>query len=412
MYVMRVNVTSDGAAHTIVVVDDEPASVRAIARALADDHCVITATAAAEGLAALTRAAAAGTPAAMLIVDQRMPDLTGTELLARSMATHPDAIRILLTGYMDLDTLVEAINAGHVYHYLTKPWEPRELRLVVRRGLERYDAEADRQRLLRELERACGRLQRESEQKGRLLTLASHEMGTPLHILANALAFVADDAVSPAAQPWLRSAQHSVDWLGRCLAQMRSGAGWRMQRWSLKPRPVEVWPVLQAIASAYAGVTATRHLVLRLETDATVPPVTADPVWLRRALSNLVSNAIRFTPDGGRITVTAAVIATQVTISVTDTGIGIDANVLDELFEPFSAAGGDPALHTSGRFEFGARGLGLGLAITKAIVEAHGGSVTVQTQLGVGSQFTVTVPVATTPRLPDDEVGAVAEPPD
>ena len=81
-------------------------------------------------------------------------------------------------------------------------------------------------------------------------------------------------------------------------------------------------------------------------------------------------------------------------IAVTDTGIGIDPSVLDELFEPFSAAGGDPALHTSGRFEFGARGLGLGLAITKAIVEAHGGSIDVQTQVGAGSRFTVTVPVA------------------
>jgi signal transduction histidine kinase len=391
--------------HTILVVDDEPASVRTLARALADEHRVLTATTAADGLAAL--AAATHGPVALLIVDQRMPGMTGTELLARSMETHPDAIRILLTGYMGLETLVDAINAGHVYHYLSKPWEPRELRLVVRRGLERYEAEIERQRLLREVERACVRLQREADQKGRLLALASHEMGTPLHILANALAFIPATALPPAERPWLDSAQRSVDWLGRCLAQMRTAARWRSAGLKLARAALAVDALLQGVVSIYAGVSAERHLEMRLDASAAVPAIHGDPLWLRRALSNLVSNAIRFTPDGGRITVGAAATSAGVAIAVADTGVGIDARLLDELFEPFSAAGGDPALHTSGRFEFGARGLGLGLAITQAIVQAHGGSLEVQTQVGVGSRFTVTLPRAPAAAAGGAAAGAV-----
>lgn len=375
--------------HTILVVDDEPASVRAVARTLGDECCVLTATTAAEGLATL-----AHTPVSLMIVDQRMPDMTGTELLARSMATQPDAIRILLTGYTGIETVVDAINAGHVYYYLTKPWEPRELHLVVRRGLERYAVEAERRRLLGELELACARLQREADQKGRLLSVASHELGTPVHLLANSLAFIAEDAVSPAARQWLQTAQRSVDWLGRCLSQMRSGARWRTSGLQLRPRPIAVRSVLQATASAYAAITVERQLILRVDVADGVPAITADPLWLQRALSNLISNAIRCTPDGGSITVGVTATSAQMAIAVTDTGIGIDPSVLDELFEPFSAAGGDPALHTSGRFEFGARGLGLGLAITKAIIEAHGGRIAVHTQVGAGSQFTITLPLA------------------
>jgi len=141
------------------VVDDEPASLRAVSRALADDCRVTTA---ASGAAALARLHAESI--ALMIVDQRMPDMLGTELLARSAATHPQTIRIVLTGYTDVETLMEAINAGHVYAYLTKPWEPPALRLVVCRGLERYAVEADRQRLLREWQHACARLRREAEQ--------------------------------------------------------------------------------------------------------------------------------------------------------------------------------------------------------------------------------------------------------
>ena len=115
---------------TILVVDDEPASVRVVARALADECRVLTATSARAGLEVL-----GAEPVALMVVDQRIPEMSGTELLARCAAQQLEIIRVLLTGYTDIETLLEAINAGHVYYYLTKPWEPQELRLVVRRGL-------------------------------------------------------------------------------------------------------------------------------------------------------------------------------------------------------------------------------------------------------------------------------------
>ena len=374
-------------AHTVLVVDDEPASVRAVERALADEHRVITATAATQGLAAVQTE-----PVSLMIVDQRMPEMSGTELLARSMAERPEIIRVLLTGYTGIETLVEAINAGHVYYYLTKPWEPRDLRLVVRRGLEHYETEAERRRLVGELQQAYQRVRREADQKGRLLTAAAHELGTPLHLIINALTFI-EESESPAqAAPWFAMAHRGVDWLGRCLAQLLAGGTWGTNGLRLRPRPVDVATLVGEVEEAYRPILATRRLSLTIEVAATLPPISADPLWLGRALSNLVSNAVRFTPDGGRLAVSGRQVGSGVEIGVADTGTGIDASVLGELFEPFSAACGDLSLHTSGRFEFGARGLGLGLAITKAIVEQHGGRIAVRTEVGRGSQFTITLP--------------------
>ena len=374
--------------HTILVVDDEPASVRAVARVLADEHRVFTATSADAGLELL-----GAERVALMVVDQRMPGMSGTELLAHCAAQQPDIIRVLLTGYTDIETLLEAINAGHVYYYLTKPWEPQELRLVVRRGLERYDVEADRRRLLGELERALARVRREAEQKGRLLTLATHELGTPVHLLANALTFIGDAGLPPHADVWLDTAQRSASWLGRIAAQIASGARWHSRGVQLDRRPLPVSSLLADLQNAFPAMVEKRQLSLQVELSDDCPSVSADRVWLGRALTNLLSNAVRFTPDGGTITLALTKTPGAVCITVSDTGVGIDAHLLGEIFEPFSAASGDVQLHTSGRFEFGSRGLGLGLAIAKAIIDQHGGTMTVRSQKGAGSQFTVTLPL-------------------
>src|SRR5690348_13573576 len=117
--------------HTVLVVDDEPASLRAAYRSLSGEHRVLSAERASRALELMQ-----AETVAVVVSDQRMPDMTGTELLAHCAQRYPDALRILLTGYTDLDTLQAAINAGHVFSYVAKPWEPRDLRLAVGHAVE------------------------------------------------------------------------------------------------------------------------------------------------------------------------------------------------------------------------------------------------------------------------------------
>jgi two-component system response regulator HupR/HoxA len=139
--------------YPVLVVDDEPDILRSFTFNYGDDFQVLTAPSGAQGLQVLeTR------EPAVIVADQRMPAMSGTEFLERSMALRPDAVRIILTGYTDIDAIVQAINTSRIYRYVTKPWESEELRLTLRRAVEAFHLVRENTRLVEELRQANERL--------------------------------------------------------------------------------------------------------------------------------------------------------------------------------------------------------------------------------------------------------------
>jgi serine phosphatase RsbU (regulator of sigma subunit) len=135
--------------HTILIVDDEISILKLLEYTFKTDYRVLTASNGAEGLEILQKE-----DAALIIADQRMPGMSGAEFLEKSIPLRPRAIRMVLTGYTDIETAIQAINAGRVYRYLTKPWEDEDLRLNVKRALEAYDLQQANRRLVGELQEA------------------------------------------------------------------------------------------------------------------------------------------------------------------------------------------------------------------------------------------------------------------
>jgi two-component system, sensor histidine kinase and response regulator len=119
--------------HKILIVDDEPANVRALERLFRDEHDVLTATSGAEALELLEHH-----DVALLISDQRMPEMSGMELVERTVPLRPHMVRVLLTGYTDVSSLIDAINCGYVYKYVTKPWNDEDLAITISRALAHY----------------------------------------------------------------------------------------------------------------------------------------------------------------------------------------------------------------------------------------------------------------------------------
>ncbi|MBK7542231.1 MAG: sigma-54-dependent Fis family transcriptional regulator [Candidatus Competibacteraceae bacterium] len=143
--------------YKLLVVDDEKDILRTLTLTFEEDYEVFTARSGMEALSVLERQ-----EIALIMADQRMPEMTGVELLQRSIRIRPHAIRIILTGYTDTVALIQAINKGHIYQYVTKPWDRQELRITVKRALDSYELCMENERLLAELQAANEQLRDEN----------------------------------------------------------------------------------------------------------------------------------------------------------------------------------------------------------------------------------------------------------
>ena len=382
--------------HSILVVDDEADVVKSVKDLLRLDYTVYTATRADEARAVLQES-----PIHVVMTDQRMPDVTGVEFLAEVRQRQPDAVRMLFTGYADLSAVIDAINKGHVYRYIHKPWEPDELPLIVKEACDRYELLAHRRELTQqlrvknaELERANCELIEANRLRESFIRVASHELRTPLAILTGLtqLAIRTPSGNGPQ-QEFLRRIDHAAGRLSGIVGQMVSmlSAGQFDRPPAMEPTDLAV--LCRGAAEDVSPFVQLRHQTLELDLPGDVGLVPIEPARIRNCVDHLLLNAIKFTPDGGRILLAANRTPTAATIAVTDTGVGIAEADLPRIFAPFFTEF-DVDNHSSGQFEFNKRGIGLGLSIVKAFAEMHGGSVTARSTPGQGSTFTLRLPLA------------------
>lgn len=145
--------------HTLLLVDDERANLQKLRRTFQDTYSILEAASGEEALETLKRRTVSA-----IITDQRMPGISGAELLRLSLEVQPDLVRIILTGYTEVEDLMDAINQGHVHSYITKPWEPVSLRRTVEQQLRQWELEKENERLTEELSQANRKLERENVQ--------------------------------------------------------------------------------------------------------------------------------------------------------------------------------------------------------------------------------------------------------
>jgi two-component system, OmpR family, sensor histidine kinase BaeS len=228
-------------------------------------------------------------------------------------------------------------------------------------------------------------LARANELRRQQIADIAHDLRTPLTVITGYIEALRDDVLKPTParfEAMNNEAQH----LKRLVEDLRTlslaDAGeLPMQRERVAPRAL-----LDRLAAAYAPQAAERQIVLAVSAASDVPDVDVDPERMVQVLGNLVTNALRHTPAGGRIDLSAQALGTRVALVVADTGEGMPADVLPYVFERFYR--GDPARSQQDGES------GLGLAIAKSIVEAHGGTIGVASTPGHGTIFTVTLPIA------------------
>ncbi|MEP7357997.1 MAG: hybrid sensor histidine kinase/response regulator [Anaerolineales bacterium] len=387
---------------TILIVDDEPSILSSLRRLLRRDFTVLTA---ASGQAAFELIRAQ--PVACILADQRMPGLSGTAFLAQAAKEYPNAIRMILTGYSDMENVVAAINTGQVYRYLLKPWNPDELVATVREAAAKHtliehnqqlteallaanaDLEARVQARTAELAAANSDLRRLDQLKDELLTITSHDLRSPLtsiQMAADMLAGKLDDLPRETVRSFLQDisagARHLIELVNDLLdlARLESGQA------RVHAEGLLVSEVVRASVKALAYNAQAKQIGVQVEVQPDEPVLLADRLKLSQVFNNLLSNAVKFTRPGGQVQIGVAPVPGGVGVAVTDTGLGIRAEDLPRLFGKFA--------QTRTRATADEKGTGLGLSITKQLVELHGGRIEVASVVGVGSTFTVHLPAA------------------
>jgi signal transduction histidine kinase len=395
--------------HCLLVVDDEADLVQSVQDLLRFDFRVLGATRAADGLKILEKE-----QVHIVMTDQRMPEMTGVEFLRRLREVYPDAIRLLFTAYADIKAVTDAINQGSVYRYITKPWEPQDLLATLRQAAEHYDLIAERKRLLaalqeknKQLEAANAELRVANELKKAFIKVASHELRTPLTIVLG-LSDLArrTPEIGPPVSQWLeRIYEGSLRLNDRIDQVIKMLLADNFMR-PLDRTEVNLAALLRTAAADVATFVEQRHQKLQVEAPDDLGTFAAEEDKLRDSVTQLLVNAVKFTPDGGTIRLTGRRLPDGgAEIRVADTGIGIDPASQARIFDPFFTRF-DVSRHSSGSFEFDRRGLGLGLSLVKWFVEMHGGRVQVESVLGQGATFTIMLPPQTAPSRHSGEVGA------
>ncbi len=237
--------------------------------------------------------------------------------------------------------------------------------------------------LARSFNRMADRLEREEKARRQLLADVAHELRHPLAVLKGRLDMM-QDGVEPLNPEQVLHLQDAVIALTRLVDDVRDLSLAEVDRLSLNMAPVDLGHLATDVLDSMSPAAMDRGITLALDTKPGLPTLTGDEGRLRQVLVNLLSNALHYTPGGGRITVRVWAEGARVRMAVADTGPGISPDDLPHVFDRFYRT--DKARNRS------TGGTGLGLAIVRSLIALHGGTVEVRSVFGQGTCFTVTLP--------------------
>ena len=359
----------------ILLIDDEEVVLDSCLAILEDSgHDVAVASSGAEGLGrALTWSPD------LVFIDLKMPGMSGMEVLAELRSLDPTVVSIVFTGFATIAAAVEAMQVG-AFDFLPKPFTPDEFRAMIRRGLQQRDMVVERAALRREREAL----------RENFAAIVSHELRSPLAAVQQNLYVTTRELAGVVSEDQLQRLERMSTRIADLLALVNR---W-LRGFSIDVAPLaeSFIPVLISVPVANAVESAQTEAVRKaVEIVTEVDPaagVLGDGGALTEALLNVIGNAVKYSREGGRVLVSATRRDGKVVVSVADTGVGIPAADLPRIFDPF---------YRGQAGESHIAGAGIGLALTRRIVEAHGGSIVATSDPGRGSQFVIELPAHRAP---------------
>lgn len=372
----------------VLVIDDEMGPRESLRMLLKPSYQVHTADSVEKGLQLLVEKR----PDA-IVMDIRMPGTTGIEGLRKIRQIDPHLSVIMLTGFGALETAKEALRLG-ANDYISKPFDAREMREVISRNVERTRSHRTSESAAGEIKELNNRLLHELAQKERLASLGQasaefvHDIGNPLTIVWGYVQLLAkkleeseeSDGPKPAgSNKELEIIEQNVRLCRDLLTMWQSyGSGEAAPH-----RIISISEIVREVVRGAEGMAC--ETPVKVESDITADPcnLMGEAVQITRAIQNVMINAIQASSENqGAVNVSCIRKDFYVDVRVSDTGPGIPAEKLGKIFDPYFTT------------KQGKSGTGLGLYITKKVVEDHSGSIKVDSESGVGTTFTIRLPLA------------------
>ncbi len=343
----------------------------------------------------------------VIVTDMRMPGMSGLELLKIVKKEYPRIIRLVLSGYAQITTLLTAVNQGEIFKYITKPWKlEEEFKSVVRQAIDYYNLQDERDSLIEKLKQAHDELEKKVEERTMELKIANeqlkkhermetefvmtiaHELRTPMTILKNIISNIlagVTGRTSKKQRENLEIANNEMNRLAKIINDFLDISKIEAGKINLKPTRIVIQSVVANTVKFLTPLADDKSIELKTLMPEEELFVNADPDKLAQVLNNLVENAVKFTPDcGGRIVIRVKDLDTEIEVDIEDNGRGIEADDIGRVFNRF--------VQVEKYIGPGEHGTGLGLSITKELVELHGGQIWVENAPTGGANFCFVLP--------------------
>jgi two-component system probable response regulator PhcQ len=376
----------------ILYVDDEEKSLKYFARAFEDQFRILTAANAQDGFKLLEQHA---DEIGLLMTDQRMPGEKGVWLLEKTRQLRPQIIRILATAYSDMEAAIAAVNTGAIYKYVTKPWDPPQLETTLKRGLEFFLVQRERDTLLREKMSVLHNMMIAD----RIVSLGLLAAGLSHHI-RNALVAVKtflDLAPAKMAEEkmdmnGLRNPDFWKEYYQNVQSQIGRINNLLKDLWTASEKPafefsdrVQLRDVIAETVEKLKDGLAAKNIQVENRVPESLPAMNVDRPKFYRLFELLLKDEVASLPPGSHITLSAAPLnragKQEIEILVSDDGPGLPKEALRLVFDPFVVRSDSPMEY------------GIHLMACFFIVHHHGGKIDARSEPGQGTTFTLQIPM-------------------
>jgi len=404
----------DNSKFKVLFIDDEPASLTAFKSIFRDDYDILLASSAEEGYKMMQKE-----DVNIVISDQRMPGVTGVEFLQRIRIEFPDTVRMLITGYSDIDAVIQSINGSSISYYFSKPYNETDMKIILDNTIEKIKLMKENRMLLEklqtlvtelteqketlekeivmrlnaesELTQAREKAEESSRLKSSLLANLNHEFRTPM----NSILGFSDMIRTTGTEKEVTEMANIVFFSGKRLLKTLNAIV-DLARLESEPHPTNIEKVnLSELAlrifNDFNEIAVRKNILMNphIQSDVCTMFNTSSATLI---ITNLIDNAIKFTHRGSievLLTKERSGDTEQAVFDIRDTGIGIHPAYHEKIFDEFRQVS-----EGFGRFY---EGLGIGLSLSKKLLKRLKGEISLESEVGKGTRFIVRFPVCSVP---------------